>query len=188
SLFKVMDRDGDGKLYEKEVRAYLDELQDLQGRALAGCVSLTIGDQGRGGFDLVDTNKDGRVSVREMGGAVKRDARLGQDGDNCISRGEIPRAYTLTARQGPSSPASLPSNMAVVDYNMMTPQVPRGPGKGPLWFQKMDRNHDGDVSRREFLGTDEEFARLDIDGDGLISVEEAEQADARLRKPKTTAP
>jgi Ca2+-binding EF-hand superfamily protein len=184
SLFKVMDRDGDGKLYEKEMRAYLDELQDLQGRALAGCVSLTIADQGRGLFDLLDTNKDGRLSVREMRDAFKLIAQLDQDGDNCISRGEIPRAYTLTARQGPSSPASLPSNMVQVDLNMMAPQVTRAPARGPLWFQKMDRNHDGDVSRREFLGTDEEFARIDTDGDGLISVEEAEEADARLRKVK----
>jgi Ca2+-binding EF-hand superfamily protein len=188
SLFKVMDRDGDGKLYEKEMRAYLDELQDLQGRALAGCVSLTIADQGRGLFDLLDTNKDGRLSVREMRDAFKLIAQLDQDGDGCISRGEIPRAYTLTARQGPSSPASLPSNMVVVDAYMTGPAVPRNPAKGPLWFQKMDRNHDGDVSRREFLGTDEEFAHLDADGDGLISAEEAEQADARLRKVKTTPP
>ena len=32
------------------------------------------------------------------------------------------------------------------------------------------------VSRREFLGTDEEFRRIDTDGDGLIDVKEAEAA------------
>ena len=41
----------------------------------------------------------------------------------------------------------------------------------------MDRNGDGDVSRREFLGTPEEFKKLDLDGDGLISREEAEKAE-----------
>jgi hypothetical protein len=30
-------------------------------------------------------------------------------------------------------------------------------GSAPLWFQKMDRNRDGDVSRKEFLDTDEQF-------------------------------
>ena len=53
---------------------------------------------------------------------------------------------------------------------------------GPMWFRKMDRNRDGDVSRREFLGSDELFKKIDLDGDGLISVEEAEKADALFRK------
>jgi hypothetical protein len=52
----------------------------------------------------------------------------------------------------------------------------------------MDRNGDGDVSRREFLGTDEEFKRIDTDGDGLISVEEAEKYDALMRKQKEEKP
>jgi hypothetical protein len=53
---------------------------------------------------------------------------------------------------------------------------------GPLWFRKMDRNHDGDVSRREFLGTDEQFRKIDRDGDGLISLEEANRAEELFRK------
>jgi hypothetical protein len=56
------------------------------------------------------------------------------------------------------------------------------PPRGPLWFRKMDRNGDGDVSRREFLGTAEQFRKIDADGDGLISLEEAEKADALFRK------
>jgi hypothetical protein len=48
----------------------------------------------------------------------------------------------------------------------------------------MDGNHDGDVSRKEFLGSDEEFRRIDADGDGLISAEEATRYDERLRKEK----
>jgi hypothetical protein len=40
----------------------------------------------------------------------------------------------------------------------------------------MDRNRDGDVSRREFLGPREAFDRLDRDRDGLIDPEEAAAA------------
>jgi hypothetical protein len=48
----------------------------------------------------------------------------------------------------------------------------------------MDRNRDGDVSRKEFLFSEELFRQIDTDGDGLISAEEADRYDARLRKAK----
>ena len=48
----------------------------------------------------------------------------------------------------------------------------------------MDRNGDGDVSRREFIGTDEQFKAIDTDGDGLISVEEAEAFDKKMKDKK----
>src|SRR5262249_28497923 len=46
-------------------------------------------------------------------------------------------------------------------------------GTGPDWFRRMDRNRDGDVSRREFLGPREQFDRIDRDRDGLIDPDEA---------------
>jgi Ca2+-binding EF-hand superfamily protein len=55
------------------------------------------------------------------------------------------------------------------------------PQKGPMWFRKMDRNGDGDVSRSEFIGTREAFDRIDTDHDGLISLEEAEAYDKKMR-------
>ena len=64
--FKAMDRDGDGKVSEEEFTAYLDFLADLQGRAKKACVSLVLSDESRGLFDLLDVNRDGRLSVREM--------------------------------------------------------------------------------------------------------------------------
>jgi hypothetical protein len=41
----------------------------------------------------------------------------------------------------------------------------------------MDRNGDGLVSRREFLGPAELFRKLDRDRDGVISIREAIRAD-----------
>ena len=51
--------------------------------------------------------------------------------------------------------------------------------RGPAWFRAMDRNGDGDVSRREFTGTDADFRKLDANGDGLISPDEAECAEKK---------
>ena len=48
--------------------------------------------------------------------------------------------------------------------------------RGPRWFQAMDRNGDGYLSPREFLGSPARFRELDADGDGRISVAEAERA------------
>jgi hypothetical protein len=46
----------------------------------------------------------------------------------------------------------------------------------------MDRNGDGDLSLREFMGTAEDFRRIDTDGDGLIDAAEAERADLWFRQ------
>ena len=58
------------------------------------------------------------------------------------------------------------------------PQIvaqPRTP-IGPVWFQRMDRNMDGDLTWKEFLGPRHVFEALDADGDGLIDPQEAERA------------
>jgi Ca2+-binding EF-hand superfamily protein len=188
NLFKLMDRDGDGKLFEREMLAYLDQMQDLQTRAISSCASLTVADQGRGLFDLLDTNHDGRLSVREMRQAVKLVEQLDRDGDRQISRNEIPRNYQLTVSQGPNGFGQFGGRFVNVrTFGGPTPPAPASTA-GPLWFRKMDRNRDGDVSRREFLGTDEEFDRIDTDHDGLISVEEAQRYDALMRKQQVQRP
>jgi Ca2+-binding EF-hand superfamily protein len=180
--FRLMDRDNDGKLFEKEMLAYLNTMQELQAAATAGCASLSVTDQGKGIFDLVDANRDGRLGVRELRQLPKLVDTLDRDGDGQISRNEIPRSYQLNVRQGPAN-APQQFRGAVVSRGVMLRQpMTAQQSAGPVWFRKMDRNNDGDVSRREFLGTDEEFRKIDTDGDGLISLDEAEQADRLFRK------
>ena len=48
----------------------------------------------------------------------------------------------------------------------------------------MDRNHDGDVSRREFLGPRDQFDRLDRDNDGLIDPDEGSAGEGVKEKDK----
>jgi Ca2+-binding EF-hand superfamily protein len=183
-LFKQMDADGDGKLYLKEVLAFVNKMKTLKDKASACCLSLSVSDQGRGLFDLLDTNGDGRLSVREMRNAVKLLERLDRNGDGKIDRSEIPRRYAVEARRGPSGGGGGQAGF-VVAYGgapMIGPAPPRQ--AGPLWFRKMDRNGDGDVSRKEWLGSEELFKKIDTDGDGLISAEEATKADALMRKKK----
>src|SRR5262249_596071 len=100
ALFKAMDADGDGKLYLKEVLAYFENHKALQHRPQEACVTMSIADQGKGLFDLMDKNSDGRLSVREMREAVKLIDKLDQNGDGMLEPGEIPRRYVVSARRG----------------------------------------------------------------------------------------
>jgi len=52
----------------------------------------------------------------------------------------------------------------------------------------MDRNRDGDLSPREFLGPKAEFRKLDADGDGLIDGVEAQAANPRGEAVEATDP
>jgi Ca2+-binding EF-hand superfamily protein len=173
-LSRLADRDDDGKLTRKELAGYL-ELVD--GVAVASTF-VTVANRGRGLFELLDANRDGRLSRRELMTAWQRLAAWDHDGDGAVGREELPRQYLLTVSPGrpPFDPQQGPEGARSVR--------PRTTPRGPLWFRKMDRNGDGDVSRAEFLGTAEQFRRLDLDGDGLISVEEAEKADRALRPPR----
>jgi Ca2+-binding EF-hand superfamily protein len=186
-LFATLDTKGEGKVYEKDVLAWVERTQDLQARAARACVSLAVSDAGKGLFDLLDTNRDGRLSVREMRGAIKLLDSLDRENKGHLTRADIPRSYQMTVKQGAPNFAALGGPRRVVVNGTMDNRPLPQRTAGPLWFRKMDRNHDGDVSRREFLGSDEDFRRIDTDGDGLISVEEAIKADEWFRNRQKEA-
>jgi Ca2+-binding EF-hand superfamily protein len=173
-ILRLADRDGDNKLSRQELKAFLDLHDQLHVRY----TSLTMLDAGRRLFPLLDADGDGRLSLRELHGAWKRLEPWAVGG--ALTRAQVPQQVRLvlgrgqpiaaaTNQPGGTGPASFPAPGPVT-------------GRGPLWFRKMDRNGDGDVSRREFLGTAEQFRRIDTDGDGLIDPDEAERADRGFRK------
>lgn len=180
-LFSFLDRDGDGKVFSKELAATLDELEPAADAAADGMVSTDVTEAGRGLFGLIDTDADGRLSVRELRGMKTLIERFDRDKDGKLSPTEVPRRFRVAFTRGPGQPGN-PFGAVVAVRAPGLPQPPPRPAVGPVWFQKMDRNRDGDVSRREFLGTDEEFRRIDTDGDGLIDAKEAEAATPPRRR------
>ena len=162
ALFRLADRDGDGRLTTKEFETFLN----LHAEGLQSFVTLTASDQTPGLFELLDENSDGRLSLRELHTAGRRLGSLIHSKDGSFERKDLPRRLELQASRGGPTPPKAKSG---------SPSAERIVSRGPAWFRRMDRNGDGYVSRREFLGSLDDFKKLDLDGDGLISPEEAEK-------------
>mgnify|MGYP003345382736 CR=1 FL=1 len=165
--FDAIDEDGDGMLYERELLQYVGRREAAAG---SRCV-MSVGDEGRNLFQILDANRDGRLSPCELTAAAMRIREWDADKDERLLEGEIPSHYRVTfARAQPT----------IVGFPFAAPRAARTPSSaatanadGPTWFRRMDKNRDGDVSRREFLGPQSLFEKLDTNHDGLIDAGEA---------------
>ncbi len=166
--FAFLDRDGDDTLTEKELESSLAVLA-----ALANCrAAFAVVDRGRSLFELVDANNDGQLSPRELAilPAIAKSI-VGPDGQ--LAKAHVPRLLAIQSTSSGLRMFANPESPRGFVETMAAPPTRAAPAEGPAWFVKMDRNGDGDVSRREFLGPLELFRKLDTDGDGLISPTEA---------------
>jgi Ca2+-binding EF-hand superfamily protein len=166
ALFDTIDSDGDGKIYMKEI----DDFVDQQVRVARSQMVLSVADQGRAIFAIVDLNRDRRLSVREIRSAVARVSSWDRNSDGRIGSDEIPHHFEMSIGRGQIVGAGMSSAAAARMASTPGARVVR---EGPSWFRKMDRNGDGDISRREFLGPRADFERFDSNGDGLIDAAEA---------------
>jgi Ca2+-binding EF-hand superfamily protein len=185
NLMELADRDEDGKLTEKEVTEFGEVMSGFSDSLTV----LSYSDSGQGLFDLLDTNRDGRLSIRELRQAWNRLRQHDVDGDGLIRKDELPRQCQLAVTRGAVyGYAYYGDRLRIAQAAAAPPQGPVEKPAAPVWFLKMDLNGDGDVSPREFLGTLEDFARIDTDGDGLISLEEALKADQWLKDKAKSKP
>ncbi len=176
AILFVADNNGDECLDLDELNAWLD----LTSSGLNCQVSVAMTASGRGLFQLLDGDRDGRLGLREMRSAWQRVATYDRDNDGAIRREEIPLQYEIVLN--PGAPNFRTGQLGGVQPPAGMEPVAVVPRRGPLWFRKMDRNGDGDISQREFLGSRDDFRSMDTDGDGLISLDEARRADEALRK------
>ena len=170
-LFEPADWDGDGRL----TRAEFDKYFAIQ-RA-TGELGVTLAHSTRvpNLFQLLDQNGDGRLGVRELRTAYRRIIPLEPSGGKDVTKAIL--QPSVIVRIGPSRAANADPAL----YNTGRAVTASVPSKGPVWFRKMDRNGDGDVSRAEFLGTAPQFDAIDGDKDGLLTLAEAEAFDRTAR-------
>lgn len=161
--FVALDDDNDGKAYPEEIKKSYMRGWESQWRR----VSAMMVKQESSVLAAIDANADGRLGAREMRFAAASLRSFDDDATGRLSADEVPEVMQFVVALGGSASLRRPS----------VPGRPGGPA-GPPWFVRMDRNTDGDLSPREFLGSREQFRKLDVNGDGFIDPQEASAAGA----------
>jgi Ca2+-binding EF-hand superfamily protein len=164
SRFEALDADGDGKAYPHEIEAFITQRQ----AGLRAQIHVRVSDAEDLLFVALDTSQDQRLDSREIQQAGERLAELDANHDGELMPDELPESITIVLARG-----SLESAEATFS---LPPAVEGEKQKAPTWFTAMDANQDGVISRREFLGTAEQFERLDRDTSGLLELAEIESA------------
>ncbi len=163
-LFELIDADGDDKIFADEMRKYVEALSDP---AATSC-RVNIYDAGFGFFMALDANADGRISERERRQAGPHLAALDRDGVAGVRSNEPVRHFHIEFVRGMYQLFGAVDQPASQALEFQRRQV-----AGPIWFQRMDRNNDGDLIWNEFLGPRWVFDQLDADGDELLDSQEA---------------
>ena len=166
--FDRVDIDGDEKVIRDELIAYLER----DAFASQSQIVMSVAADSKTLFSEFDRNIDQRLTVREFKEMGNRLQYLDLNGDGTVEANEMAHEYRLMFSMG--RPRVFQQAMSS-QQNNNTPTPRATPNRqAPEWFRKMDRNQDGDLSWREFLGKKKTFEDLDKDSDGLVSAAELE--------------
>jgi Ca2+-binding EF-hand superfamily protein len=168
AAFGDVDVNGDKMLYRDELSTFVA----FDAIAVQARIEMTIADEGKTLFELLDANVDRRLTPREVQEGYTRLSAVDRNQDQRVAQSELESRFRLTFSYGrnqifaPNAPG------------MNTPVTARlrNQNQGPSWYQRMDRNQDGDITWREFLGTREQFDMIDKNSDQLINRMEADEA------------
>lgn len=165
-LFDAMDSDADERVFANEMLAYVRSYTEP---ASTSC-QLTLLNMGSGYFQMLDRNSDGRISIRELRASEEYLLAATNDADT-INPSRTNKNFRMEIQRGGVS------LFGRVDRpEAESPSALLMPPTGPIWFQRMDRNADGDLTWDEFLGPREVYHQLDADQDGLVDQAEAARA------------
>lgn len=149
-LVPMVDRDSSGSASPDEIAQWLS----IQRRIVNGQLLISVL-SGGGLFELLDRNYDAGLSIREL-----RNAWCVLESSSCTTGNNLEREKLLRR------------NLLIASRGYPMKLCKTNPSNTE-WFRLMDRNSDGDVSRREFTESTEHFVKLDQDHDDLISSSEA---------------
>jgi hypothetical protein len=164
--FPHVDTDGDGMIVETEYTSFVNQQSELQKHV----VSLNLAGNDRSLFEIVDVARDGLLESGELDSLPSRIGELDSDRDGNLKREELSGSLRMVMARGLTNTARRNNILASTIFGGM--QRPQITGKGN-WFAGMDRNNDGKVSKREFLGPVEVFRQLDSDQNRSLDATEA---------------
>ncbi len=175
SPFQDVDANADAMLMRDELTTFVE----FDAVAVQTRIELTVSDASKTLFDLLDGNVDRRLTPREIGQGFERLRSIDRNNDQRVAEAELESRYRLTLSLGRNDLFAGRTSMAMAPT---TGRI-RTRRDGTAWHQRMDRNQDGDISWREFLGSREQFASLDLDHDGLVDLSEAESKPTGIKPP-----
>lgn len=165
-LFGKYDANDDDKLYPDEWKPPVTAAIHTASMR----TRIEVQDGGKDVFSVLDTDRNLQISPREWVTAADRLSVWDKNENATLEKSEVPHVYRVSFGRGLPD---LPGLIAPQNTNQ-TPTMQQLV-RGPKWFQAMDKNGDGDVSAREFLGKPEVFQTIDQDKNRLIDPREATQ-------------